>query len=464
MHKNLATIFVSAALLLAVGVAHAQDTLLVTLQDVARRALAVSPDLGAVRADKAHADARMDLARASRILPELSSNSAFSLAPGISNPNGVDRQALYLDPAVRNDFSSLAPFAYADISLAQPIYTWGLLGASLDAASSGVDVEAAAVAGKELDVVLRAAELYFNVLLAEGMVRLTDRAGDVVDQAKREIARLLEEGNPDVDEAERYQVLITEQEFLRRVAEVLQRREVAYVGLRRQLLLQDSTILVPKDNQLRPLQYAAEGLEVYLRAAYDRPEMQQARAGLAARDALVRVARADYYPQVVFVASASVGAAAGRYRQPNPFVSDGFRVARARTGIGIRQKLNFSQTRASVAQARAERDVVDYQLQAAEQLVLFEVELSWRELLIKKATLVAQDSSLAISKEWLRVEYINFDLDLGDAENLIKAVQFNLELEARYLEAVQAYNMAVLRLLAAAGLLVRHARGDFPLF
>ncbi len=453
MGIRLVSILSAVLLLPTAGELAAQDTLHVGLRDVIEQALGASPELGTLRADQDFAEARSDLARAGRFLTDFSSNSALSLAPGVSNPNGVDPQALYLDPAVRNDFSSLAPFAYADVSLAQPLYTWGQLGASLEAAAYGADVAAAAVAGKEREVALRAAELYFSVLLAEDFVRLTGRAGDIVEQAKSEIARLLEEGSPDVDEAERYQVLITEQEFGRRVAEVAEQREVAYAGLRRQLMLQESIALVPSDMALEPLTFELDDLGSYMAAALERPVVQQARAGLAARNALVRAARADYYPQVVLVASASISGAAGRYRQPNPYVSDGFRAARARTGVGIRQKLNFAQTRAKVAQARAELEAVDYRLQAAEQYVLFETEAAWREVRVKQAALVAQDSSLAITKEWLRVEYINFDLELGDTENLVKAVRANLELEARYLEAVRDYNMAVFRLLAAAGLL-----------
>ena len=94
-------------------------------------------------------------------------------------------------------------------------------------------------------------------------------------------------------------------------------------------------------------------------------------------------------------------------------------------------------------------------MEGAEQLILFEVEKAYRDLTVAQTALAAQDSSLTISKEWLRVEYINFDLDLGDTENLIKAVQANLELEARYFEAVQRYNMAVLRLMNAVGILVQ---------
>ena len=459
MYTRLVGIVVAGLLVPPVGKLAAQDTLHVGLQDVMQQALGASPEVGYLRADHGSAEARSDLARASRFLTEFSSSSALSVAPGVTNPNGVDPHALYLDPAVRNDFSSLAPFAYTDVSLVQPLYTWGRLGASLDAAAHGADAASAAVAGKEREVALRAAELYFNVLLAEDFVRLTARAGDIVEQAKGEIARLLEEGSPDVDEAERYQVLITEQEFERRVAEVAEQRKVAYAGLRRQLMLHDSTTLVPADGALEPLRFELDGLGLYLAAALERPVMRQARAGMAARDALVRAARADYYPQVVLVASASVSGAAGRYRQPNPFVSDGFRAARARTGVGIRQKLNFAQTRAKVTQARAEREAVDFRLQAAEQYVLFETEAAWREVRIKQSALASQDSSLAITKEWLRVEYINFDLELGDTENLVKAVRANLELEARYLEAVRDYNMAVFRLLAASGLLQNGGTG-----
>ena len=60
--------------------------------------------------------------------------------------------------------------------------------------------------------------------------------------------------------------------------------------------------------------------------------------------------------------------------------------------------------------------------------------------------------------EWLRVEQINFDLGFGDTENLIEAVRANLEAEARYFEAVQQYNTAVLRLFDATGTLTQRIR------
>jgi len=98
---------------------------------------------------------------------------------------------------------------------------------------------------------------------------------------------------------------------------------------------------------------------------------------------------------------------------------------------------------------------VRYQLEGAEQLILFEVEKAYRDLVVARVALAAQDTSLTITKNWLRAEYVDFDLDLGSTENLIKAVRANIEVEARYYQAVHRYNLAVLRLLDAVGILAR---------
>jgi len=101
---------------------------------------------------------------------------------------------------------------------------------------------------------------------------------------------------------------------------------------------------------------------------------------------------------------------------------------------------------------------VDFQLEAAEQLALFEVEEAYRSLEAATVALEAEEEALAISRRWLREEQINFDLDFGDTGNLIEAVETNLEQRIRYNEAVRSYNMAILRLHRASGTLVDRTR------
>ena len=101
-----------------------------------------------------------------------------------------------------------------------------------------------------------------------------------------------------------------------------------------------------------------------------RPEILQAQAGLAATDALIRVARADYYPQAVFGLTLSASGASNRFRQPNPYISDGFRRTSARTGVGVILKTEtFDRHVARVAQAQAQHASAGHLAVAAEQLV-----------------------------------------------------------------------------------------------
>ena len=168
----------------------------------------------------------------------------------------------------------------------------------------------------------------------------------------------------------------------------------------------------------------------------------------------MQVARSDYYPKLFLGGKGSGRYAAGRIQQENPFISDSYLGSSLRFGLGIRQNLTFLQTRAKVQQAEAERSEVHFQHAAAEQLVLFEVEQAYRNLLIAEAALAARDEAVGIAGEWLRTEQINADLGLGEVDDLLAAARADLEVRATRFEAVRTYNTAVLRLLHASGVLV----------
>lgn len=464
--------FVLTAVAAHAQAAHAQearDTAFFDLRGAIARSLEASPEVGQREAQRQFAEARRAEARASRFLTDFNATTAHSIAPDLDIPEGntFDNEDLYLNPDVDNDWENVRPFNRLEVEALQPIWTWGELGGSIRAARAGVDVEAAEVAGQELEVAFRTGELYYNVLLAESLFRLTGEAGNTVARARREVERLLEEGDAGVDDADLFQVQITEQEYQSRVAEVTQSRALARSALARQLFLPEGTAARPDTSLLRPLSFQFDSLAAYTELALlHRPELAQAEAGLTARSALVDVARSDYYPKLFLGASATYAYAAGRERQESAFVGDPFLSNSTRIGLGLRQQLNFFQTRAQVDQAEAELSEVRFQQEAAQQLIRFEVEQAFRDLRTAEAALAARDSSLQLSKEWLLIEQINFDYDLGNTENLIDAVRANLELQAAYYEAVRNYNVAVLRLLRTTGLLNTPEKAgmliDFP--
>lgn len=442
------------------------DTVRLTLAEAIVQSLDVSPEVGQREASRRFASARSEQAEASRFLTDVSANTAHSVAPGLNIPadNTLPADELYLNPDVENDWSigSLRPFSRAEIVARQPLVTWGELSGNIRAAEHGVAVEEARIEEKALEVGARTGELYYNLLLTEALERLAERTGQVIDTAKREINRLLEEGDESVDEADLYQTRLTEEEFKRRVVEIDQNQATARSALRRQLFLPDHAHVVPAEDEIRALAFSLhpDSLGYYLGLALEnRPEIQQARAGVHAREALVDVARSDYFPKIGVQASLGVSfTLPDRPNQDNAFVGDAFGGVSTRTGFGIQQNLNFGQTAATVDQAEAELQEVKHQQTAARQLIQFEVEEAYRKFLIARTNLESRERATTISGDWLRGEQVTFDLGFGDTENLVKAVRADLEAEARYFEAVRGYNVAVLRLLEATGTLVDRAR------
>ncbi len=448
-----------------VGTAPA-DTVEVSLEEALVRALEESPEVAQRRAQKQFATARSDNARANRFLTNMSLDVASSFAPGLNIPANNQRpeNELYLNPNVENDWSidALRPFGRVEIAVRQPIWTWGELSGNIRAARHGIDVETARVDQKALEVAARAGKTYYSLLLTKALDRLADQTRDVVDRAQREINRLLDEGDKSVSQADLFQTRLTEEEVKRRIVEIEQNRATARSALRRQLFLSDGTTVMPAADELRPISFSIhpDSLDYYItRALQNRPEVDQAEAGVKARKALVDVARSDYYPKIGVQASLSQSITLPDRPNPdNAFVGDSFMGTGTRTGIGIQQNLNFGQTQARVEQAQAELDKVKHQRTAARQLVRVEVEEAYRSLLTAKTNVESRDRAETISGEWLRTEQVNFDLDLGDTEDLVKAVRADLEAQARYLEAVKQYNVAVLKLLRTTGTLADRAR------
>ena len=434
----------------------AQDTLVVSLQSAMKRSLEISPQIRSADSKVDYAKARHQLAKASRYLTEFNATSAHSTAPALDNPNNTPGDRLYLDPAVRNDWEDLSMFNRIEFSALQPIWTWGEIDRSIDAAFFGVQVEEASTLSTTHQVAERTAQLYFTLQLTEALSRLTTEAGDIVDKALDEINRLLQEGDPGVDDADLFQVRITEQEFLQRVVEAEESRHTARMALARMMFLPEQQTVSPISVLLDPLSFELQALEHYLVAALNsRPEMAGSVAGMNARSAQVDIAKSQLYPKLFVAASGKWSYAAGRERQPNPFVSDPFLSRGLQVGFGFRQNLNFGQSKAKIRQAEAQYADVSFQSDAAKQLILFEVEEAYRNVIVAKQAVVSKEEALLISKDWLRLEQVNFDLEIGDTENLVKAVKENLTLRAARHEAVFKYNMSIIKLLSKTGILVQ---------
>lgn len=417
-------------------------------------ALAESPEVAIDAAGVAFSEARASQARAARFLTIANLTTGHSMAPGLSIPedNPPPRNALYLDPRVRNDWTSLSPYSEVEVEVLQPLFTFGELSGQIRAAEAAIDVDRAATDATGATVALRAAELAGGLQATVALSALVDEAENLLETAGGELQRLLDEGDPSVSDADWFQFRLFEQELIRRRVEVDQQRALAESALARLLLRPGHVVVMAAQADPFPITFNSLG-ELQEDALENRAEVRQAAAGVRARQAQVDVARSHYYPSVFIGVTVRGRYAFGRERQPNPFISDTYLGGGVRAGIGLRQDLSFHQTRSRVQQAEAQLNEVRHQQEAAEQLILFEVEEAWRNVLIAQSAYDSANESVRISGEWLRTEQINFDLGFGDVKDLIAAARADLETRFSRIDALRRYNNSVFRLLDAQGVL-----------
>lgn len=447
----------AVALLAAPVLAQPADTLRLDLTDALRFALDGSPEVAIEEAGVAFAEARAAQAHASRYLTVFQITTGHAYAPRLDVPEDspFPRDAAYLDPRTRDDWANLNPYNEFDLEFLQPLVTWGEVSGQVRAAEAAVGVERAEVEMRASEVALRTGEVYFGLAAATALGALVGDAESLIANAGTELQARLDDGDPDVTDANLFQLRLLEQEFVARAAEAEQQRLLAASGLARQLGRPGTPVAT---EPLARVAFPLDALETYqAEAIRHRAVLRQAEAGIAAREGLVRAARSHYYPRLFAGGNLRYRYAAGRERQPNPFIIDPYLGGGIRAGLGIRQDLTFGQTRARVQQAEAELTEVQIQREAAEQLVLFEVEEAYRAVRTAEAALDARTEAARLAGDWLRTEQINADLALGTVQELVQAAQAELQARLALVDATRNYNVSVLRLLAATGRLAADA-------
>jgi outer membrane protein TolC len=105
-------------------------------------------------------------------------------------------------------------------------------------------------------------------------------------------------------------------------------------------------------------------------------------------------------------------------------------------------------------------DMRQYQLREAQhgitavrQGVILEVRNDYKNYMVNRTKAKQIEKAFVLSKEWLRTEQIDYDLGLGDVENVVDATKTSLELEAEFNEAVYQNNIKLGKLLHSSGIL-----------
>ncbi len=453
-----ATMLAAVILLGAAGVRAAEAPLL-TLPQLIDLALKFSPEVKASQSAVDYAKARKDEAHG-YLYPQVDATAIGSVVPNSDAPFfkrvGAGNHPVLFFPDAADQLHGVNVFGRLDVTVVQPLYTFGKIKFRERAADSYVKVKEAGVDSKRGEIIARLSEAYYGKILADQGKDAVKEARTYIRDIKDRIQRLLSVGSGTVKETDRYRIAAYEGGVEKFAAEAEEGSKLAYQALKGMVGYgpgQDFQIPaeLPAPEPLR------QDLDYYVRQALElRPEFTQLKEGLRARQLLVDAARADRYPSFFVAVMAALAGAPGRDRITgnfrDPAIVDYFNTAYVAPFVGIKWNFDFGIAQAKIRAAQAELEQLKHTEKAALMGIPLEVAKYYAKVQENARGAKGLETAYVNSRRWLVTAFSNFDLGLGQLSDIFQAIERYGKFRGDYLMSLYEYNVARAKLDQATGM------------
>ena len=343
------------------------------------------------------------------------------------------------------------------VSISQPLYS-GVAFAAVRGAQSLVDINRAAVAQAEDEVIDQTRRAFYGALLAQEQARVVEASRGRASETARDFTQLVAAGvSPKLDR------LNAEVDLANAETQLVQARAGAETA-RDQLLFTlglpvgvpvvlEGTLAPPQADLFRTV----STLEAIEEAVTDRPDLEQARLAVRLNEVQADITRAGKYPSLSAFANLGYSANVPDNRNFvfNPDPSDPFTFEEGSTGffsdaywqpsVTVGLSLNWNlfdgfQTRRRVQQNQIAVQQAEIQLEQATEAAKLEVAASLRQLASAERRLAAQAQTVATAET--AYAFAQERLDVGTAD-LVDVRLASQNLDTSRLNFLQAVHDAL---------------------
>jgi outer membrane protein TolC len=422
-----------------------QGKLVLGLDECIRRALTTAPELGESRADISLAEAKLAEAKAHRY-PQIEFLGLFG---PVSKARG---NQVYSEDRI-DHLHGVTVFTRGDAAIVQPLYTFGKISERMKAATHGIEVDRAKKEQKSNEIALKVKEYYYGLLLARELKEVVSEVGESLDRARSMARKLLDKGSPNVEALDIYKLDAFSGEVRKYTEEARKGELLALAALRAQTGVAPDTQFDIATDRLTPDEtIQGAGLLSYQEEAkVRRPEYRQLKEGIRAREALVKAAKADYFPDIFLGGYLSASYAPGRDRVTNPWVPDEFNHLWGGVALGVKWKMDFGITSAKIAQEQAQYNRLLSTSDYAATNIPLQIEKSWLELREAEKSIAANRDAYSNAKKWSVSAIANFDMGVGPAKEIFESLQSYARMRTAYFQSIYNQKMSRANLAYAVG-------------
>jgi outer membrane protein TolC len=413
----------------------------VTLQQCLELAASNYASVDEARARLKLVTAQLDEAR-SAPFSDFSSTAGIAVAPTV-------RGTSIFSPDTDASLSSNMALAWqVGIEGTLPLWTFGKIEGLGAAAKQQVEAKRHELRKVQNEVKLSVRKAYLGVLFARDALALIQEASKTLDKHLDKLTREVEADEG--DEVTLFKMRMQRADLEAKASEAKKQETLALAGLRF-LIGSKGKVRVP-DIPLPPPKHRLAPLWYYLSAArLHRPEVSMAHAGVLAREALLDVERARFYPDVGLTLSGGWSEAPEITDQLNPFVRDPGTYLRYGAALGLRWKLDFVPQAARLAQSQARLDEMRATEEYAVGGVGVEVESAYAEALASQLRLAAYQEAEDNARRWLITIQQGLDIGAYEADEVITPAKEYALQRFNVINARYDYHMALARLALVTG-------------
>ena len=330
-----------------------------------------------------------------------------------------------------------------DVTVTQPLFHAGLYH-GYKAAKSGIEAKELAKEIAMLDITRDTKTAYYNVLLAQKIVAVTEESVEALSAHEADAQKYYEQGLIPFNDFLRAQVARANAE--QQNTRALGNRKLA--ASRMNLLLNyemDRDVSLQDVDTVVPIEMSKDALVT--EALENRPELLAIRVNLEILDRQVKIAKSEYYPQIALV---------GQYQQhgQNLLAEENEFGNQYNSLISVQAKWNLFQWGRNVYNVKknvSQKSAVQEHLKIAEDGITLEVENAFLQAKVAERNITTAESALNQAQENWRMTKLQFQQQVATSTDVLDARTFHSQADSNYLQALYGYMIAIADLERAVG-------------
>ncbi len=343
-------------------------------------------------------------------------------------------------------------FGRLDFNIVQPLFTFGKLYNSKQAAFYGLRAKRYEVLKKKVEIAFRIKQLYYALAISKEGVGVAEDTDSFFLDTKKIIRKLLKMKSENVTESDLYKVDAYRAIALKSKAEAERGMKVAYFALKSLIGLspEEEFDIVKVDLSINKEEL--KDLSYYINQALaNRPDYRQLKEAIEAKRFEVKAAISEKYPTFFAAIKGSVAGAPGREKFDNKYIPDEFNHAYAGIVFGMEWEFDFGIKNAKIDEKRAEFRRLEFMKKNAELNIPIQIADLYHQLIELKKEAEFYRKAAISARKWVVSALQEFDMGIGTAENLLFGIEKYGQNQGKYLEALYKYHITMAQLKAAIG-------------